>query len=89
MSNREFRTCEVVCFNKEKIRTLKKRLPQEEDVMTAVSCYKAMGHPARLRLLHVLAIEECCVCDLASILDLPVSTASQHLRVLKTAGLLR
>jgi DNA-binding transcriptional ArsR family regulator len=51
--------------------------------------YKAMAHPCRLAILYALALEECCVCDLANILRKPVSTISQHLRMLKAAGLVK
>ena len=88
MSNRKISTCKTVCLNKEKICKLKEKLPETQELAASACLYKAMGHPSRLAILYVLAIEECCVCDLANILDQPVSTVSQNLRVLKTAGLL-
>ena len=42
-----------------------------------------------LALLSLLALEDCCVCDLAHALQLPTSTVSQHLSRLRAAGLLR
>ena len=81
--------CKIVCFNKGKIDALQECLPGSDELEQAAGCYKAMGHPARLAILHLLQDEECCVCDLANILDQPVSTVSQHLKTLKTVGLLR
>lgn len=47
---------------------------------------KALGHPARLSILRVLA-QRACVCgDVVSTLPLAQSTVSQHLRVLREAG---
>ena len=53
---------------------------------------KALGEPARLRLLSlVLSHEnaEACVCDLLPAFDLSQPTISHHLKVLHEAGLLR
>jgi ArsR family transcriptional regulator len=50
---------------------------------------KAMGHPARLKLLAALDGTEHCVGRLQSCLRLSQPHVSQSLRVLKTAGLVR
>ena len=51
---------------------------------------KAVGHPARLRILRLLAHRTTCVCgDLVEAMPLAQSTVSQHLKVLKLAGLVR
>lgn len=51
---------------------------------------RALGHPARVRLLRVLLERDTCVCgELAAELPLAQSTVSQHLKVLREAGLIR
>jgi len=51
---------------------------------------KAVGHPARVRILRLLARRDTCVCgDIVDDLPLAQSTVSQHLKVLKDAGLVR
>jgi ArsR family transcriptional regulator len=51
---------------------------------------KALGHPARLEILRVLAARGTCVCgEIVEILPLAQATVSQHLKVLKEAGLIR
>lgn len=51
---------------------------------------KALGHPARIRILRLLAVRTTCVCgSLVDRLDLAQSTVSEHLAVLKRAGLVR
>lgn len=80
--------CRSVCFNAEKIGMLRKKLQPMNSQKEEAGRYKALGHPARLAIVRLLELETCCVCDLANILDMPVSTVSQHLRVLATAGLL-
>jgi ArsR family transcriptional regulator len=51
---------------------------------------KALGHPARVRILRLLTHRNACICgDIVEELDLAQSTVSQHLKVLKEAGLIR
>ena len=51
---------------------------------------KAMGHPARLRIIEHLKQTEGCICgQIVEILPLAQSTVSQHLKILKDAGLVR
>lgn len=51
--------------------------------------FKALGHPARVRILRTLLARETCGCgDLVDVLPLAQSTVSQHLKVLKDAGLI-
>lgn len=51
---------------------------------------KAMGHPVRLYVLELLAKQSCCYSgDLSEILPIAKSTLSQHLKELKSAGLIQ
>lgn len=51
---------------------------------------KALGHPARVQIMRLLVRREACVCgDIVDELPLAQSTVSQHLKVLKEAGLIR
>jgi ArsR family transcriptional regulator, arsenate/arsenite/antimonite-responsive transcriptional repressor len=51
---------------------------------------KALGHPARVQILRILVRRNTCVCgELVDELPLAQSTVSQHLKVLKDAGLIR
>ena len=61
------------------------------DVHTAVAArLKALGHPARLEILRVLAERGTCICgEIVEVLPLAQSTVSQHLSVLKEAGFVR
>ena len=79
--------CRTVCFNNAKIAELKRALPTAERMEQVAAWHKALGHPVRLAIVRVLELEECCVCDLANVLDQPVSTVSQHLKSLRHAGL--
>jgi ArsR family transcriptional regulator len=51
---------------------------------------KALGHPARVQIMRLLVRREACICgDIVDELPLAQSTVSQHLKVLKAAGLVK
>jgi ArsR family transcriptional regulator len=55
----------------------------------AAAC-KALAHPARLAIMQVLAQRGVCVCgEIVDEIPLSQATVSQHLKVLKGAGLIR
>ncbi|MBF9222807.1 ArsR/SmtB family transcription factor [Hymenobacter ruricola] len=60
----------------------------EEQELAAVA--KALGHPARVAIVRLLARRRACVCG-ELVLELPLSqsTVSQHLKELKAAGLVQ
>jgi ArsR family transcriptional regulator len=51
--------------------------------------FKALAHPARLRLLVRLIREDCCVSEIEDCLSISQPNVSQHLKVLKQAGIIR
>ena len=50
---------------------------------------KALAHPARLKIVTGLLKDECNVAQIQKALGLPQSTISQHLRILKNAGIIK
>ena len=51
---------------------------------------KALGHPARVAIMRVLAARDTCVTgELVGELPLAQSTVSEHLRILRQAGLVQ
>jgi ArsR family transcriptional regulator, arsenate/arsenite/antimonite-responsive transcriptional repressor len=51
---------------------------------------RALAHPTRLGMLQRLALEpEICACDLGEAFAVSQPTVSEHLRVLREAGLVR
>jgi ArsR family transcriptional regulator len=53
-----------------------------------IRVHKALGHPARVRILAMLRGGELCVCQLNAVIGLAPSTISAHLGELKDAGLI-
>jgi len=63
-------------------------LSEEEE--RAAELFRALGNPARVRIVAELAKRSACVTgDLVDVLPLAQSTVSQHLKVLKDAGIVR
>lgn len=50
---------------------------------------KALAHPTRLHILEALAREEACVCHLTTLVKQRQAYVSQHLMVLREAGLVQ
>jgi len=50
--------------------------------------FKALAHPARLKLVESLMSQECCVGEIQKCLSLSQPNVSQHLHVLKEAGII-
>jgi ArsR family transcriptional regulator len=51
---------------------------------------RALGHPARVAILRLLVERGDCICgQIVEVLPLAQATVSQHLKVLKNAGLVR
>lgn len=60
----------------------------EADAELAALC-RALGHTARVQILRLLAEKNQCVCgEIVDELPLAQSTVSQHLKVLKDAGII-
>lgn len=54
------------------------------------SLAKALGHPARISIIEMLIRKNACVCgDIVDELPLSQSTISQHLKELKSAGIIK
>lgn len=50
---------------------------------------KAIAHPARIEIIRILARRQTCIgCDIVEEIGLAQSTTSEHLRIMKTAGLI-
>jgi len=60
----------------------------KDDSSEAAKILKALAHPARIRLMRRLASEECCVSEVEKCLRISQPNVSQHLRILKSAGLI-
>jgi ArsR family transcriptional regulator, arsenate/arsenite/antimonite-responsive transcriptional repressor len=54
-----------------------------------IKMYKALSDETRLRIMNILMVRECCVCEVMQVLDISQSRASRHLNELYDAGFLK
>jgi len=75
-------------LTKEQINSIKKAISEDDDRMPVI--LGVLGDPGRYRIFKILMDHhEICVTDIASIIGITVSAASQQLRVLERIGLVR
>jgi len=61
--------------------------PTENDELAHIA--KALGHPARIGIVKLLLERQTCIgCDIVDKIGLAQSTTSEHLRILKAAGII-
>ncbi|MPM54834.1 hypothetical protein SDC9_101616 [bioreactor metagenome] len=58
------------------------------DCRKEADVFKALGHPTRLWIVKQLADGEHCVCEFVAAVGVDFSTISQHLAILKRAGVI-
>ncbi len=64
--------------------------PPADSSLELAKCCKALGHSVRIRILNFLKEADGCICGkIVDRLPLAQSTVSQHLKVLKEAGLVK
>lgn len=72
------------------VKKLKRWLPPEGTLEETRTLFAALADRARLKIIYALREgEELCVCDVAHVLDVSISTASHHLRKLRDLRVLR
>jgi len=66
------------------------KIPYTEEQVRLARFAKAMGHPARIKILEILSSQECCYSgNIAEEFPIALSTLSQHLKELKESGLIQ
>lgn len=66
------------------------KVSYKEDQVKLARFAKAMGHPARVKILEILSKQDCCYSgNIAEEFPIALSTLSQHLKELKTSGLIQ
>ncbi|XWN33079.1 MAG: metalloregulator ArsR/SmtB family transcription factor [Devosia sp.] len=62
--------------------------PPEMDHAKLAKVAKALSHPARLKIIETVLSRDVCIgCDIVEELGLAASTTSEHLKILKEAGI--
>lgn len=81
--------CELKQVDAGKVATVR-GLIDAADAARLANLFKLLGDPTRARILYaLLEAGEMCVCDISETVEIPESTASHALRLLRTAGIVR
>jgi ArsR family transcriptional regulator, lead/cadmium/zinc/bismuth-responsive transcriptional repressor len=82
--------CEVQLVDAPRVAATAERLPGPEEIAPVAELFKLLGDPTRLRILYALVeAGELCVCDLAAVVEVPETSVSHALRLLRMAGVVR
>ncbi|MBX9857151.1 MAG: metalloregulator ArsR/SmtB family transcription factor [Gemmatimonadaceae bacterium] len=81
--------CDIRCVDHAKVARVRALAEPAAALATLAETFKALGDPTRLRILTALALEELCVCDLATLVDVSESAVSHSLRTLRQLRLVR
>lgn len=82
--------CHIRCFNVELVAQVNEALPGDDLLKAAQIIFSALGDRSRLKILYALSHgQELCVCDIATLLEVKVATASHHLRKLRDLKILK
>lgn len=66
------------------------KVSYSEDQIKLARFAKAIGHPARVKILEILSGQDCCYSgNIADEFPIALSTLSQHLKELKDSGLIQ
>ena len=79
--------CSCRIIHPEKVSCARENSLPSAEVEGMSQLFKAVADPGRLRILHALAGEEMCVCDLSALLNVTESAVSHQLRLLRTMNL--
>lgn len=82
--------CQIRCFNTALVTQVNEALPGDDLLEDAQILFGALADKSRLKILHALSDgQELCVCDMASLLEVTVASASHHLRKLRDLKILK
>jgi DNA-binding transcriptional ArsR family regulator len=82
--------CDLLCLDLPRAEELRQARLSAQAAEDSAASAKALGDPTRLTLAVALRDGgELCVCDLSWVVERAENLVSHHLRVLRTAGLVR
>ena len=81
--------CEVKVTDLARVRRVRREMKSPDAVVLLADTFRALGDPNRLRIVHALARQELCVCDIAAALGMSQSAVSHSLRTLRQLRLVQ
>jgi len=81
--------CGITAIDKRKVEKVEKNLPAEDRVEEMAGFFNAFSDPTRLKIILALGMEELCVCDITTVVDVSVSAVSHQLRYLRNLNVVK
>ena len=81
--------CQEYCVQSQIIEKLKKEELSEDIIAQLADVFKVLGDPTRIKIIHALANQELCVCDISELLKMSQSAISHQLRKLREFKLVK
>ena len=81
--------CQMECVHAENVARGRELLAGAAVYQDLAVLFGALADPTRARIVHALLHQELCSCDLAAVVGITKSGASQHLRVLRSLRLVK
>lgn len=75
--------CDSIIIHKEVVENTKIKMPDDTSLNELADFFKIFGDSTRVRILWALSLNQMCVCDIATLLNMSQSSISHQLRVLK------
>lgn len=81
--------CEISVVHQDTVNKVQKQMPDEDLLYDVAELFKIFGDSTRIRILSALSVDELCVCDIGSLLNITKSAVSHQLRILRQAKLVK
>ena len=78
--------CEETIIHPDIVEKLKKEMLSEQKSYNLSEFFKIFGDLTRIRIIQLLYLQELCVCDIATILNITQSATSHQLKILRQFG---
>ena len=78
--------CEETVIHPEIVEKLKKELLPEQKAYNLSEFFKIFGDLTRIKIIQLISLQELCVCDIATILNISQSATSHQVKISRQFG---
>ena len=88
MSRNEF-ICDCNVIHQDVVDKTIKKMPEEDVFNKLAEFFKILGDTTRVKILFALDQNEMCVCDIANVIGMSISSISHQLGTLRRSGIVK
>ena len=81
--------CDCNIIHAEHVHSVKVQMLDDETLLCMADFYKAISDSTRIKIINALSVQELCVCDISSLLNMTKSAVSHQLQNLKEMNLIK